>query len=146
MQNSMVLPIDILPPEDKDIPFIRDSWLKSYRDSEWVAGIPSDIFYRSHGAIVGELLYNSIIKTARWSKDHNQIYGWIAAEKYKDALVIHYVYVKSAFRKMGIGRTLFFSLEDIKTQDLLCTHRTWTHKWLSKKINIKYNPYLLMGG
>lgn len=140
----MELPVDIARATVDNLNFIRDSWLKSYRDSAWVAGIPSAVFYPFHGIKVDMLLNESDVRIAHYRKDPNQVYGWIAARVYDTELIVHYIYVKSTFRKFGIGRDLLSSVcEGYLDKKITATHRTWSNVWLDSKLKIEYNPYLI---
>jgi hypothetical protein len=41
-------PILLRPVAVEDLNFIYSSWLKSYRDSVTVRGVPNDLFYKAH--------------------------------------------------------------------------------------------------
>lgn len=146
MQDSTTtLPIDIIRATQNDVHLIRDSWLKSYRSSVWVSGIPSEIYYPVHGNKVDALLSQSQVLIARYQKDPDQVYGWIAGRQYLEHLIVHYCYVKSTFRKLGIGRQLLNKLIHYAPlyEKIIATHRTWSHAWLDSQLSIEYNPYLI---
>lgn len=136
------------PANTEDLAFIFSTWLKGYRyNSPAVMHIPTDTFYRQHHAVVAALLQRSTVIVACLPEDENVIIGFAVVEATTPAC-IHWVYVKSAWRRMGAATALLAHL-DVNacvhshwTEALLeppPTRRNWTHvKWPL----LKYDPYL----
>lgn len=141
--NSRTLPVEIRMADDNASHLIRDSWLKSFRKSSWTQGIPNEIFYPRYGERVDKLIKSSITMVAFWEQDHDQFYGWMTGSRFKSGLIIHYCYVKSAFRKLGMGRALLESFAWKDNEKIIGTHHTWAHQWLDCKYVIEYNPYII---
>jgi hypothetical protein len=56
--------------------------------------------------------------------------------------ILHYVFVKEGFRKLGIAKDLVIQ-SDLK-DDCKCTHKTeWVYKILRKYPDITYDPFIL---
>lgn len=108
-----------------DYGFVKDSWWRSYRDSRKGDGVnPSLRWVRVRDFENGmDRLIDRLILSADFAvccKDINldKIYGWGCASNG----VLHYVYVKEPFRRIGIGREIVAAL-GLKPP-LVATH--WT--------------------
>ena len=86
--------------KDDDLNFILNSWLKSNRHN--YSHIDNDTYYRQYKNHVVELLQNSVTLIACSEEDPDHIYGYITFE---DG-IMHYLYIKYTFRKMGMGTEL----------------------------------------
>lgn len=135
--------------DSSDHPFVYSSFLKSYRDSPMVRGVPNTIYFsKQHDLIERFLTRASALPIVACSaKDPTQIYGYILGERTANGLVVHWVYVKQPFRSMGIAAGLFDKLtaqaDDIEA--IYYTHRVKTVEGLLKnRSHVTFNPYLLM--
>lgn len=68
----------------------------------------------------------------------NEVVGWVCRE-YADPRVTHFVYVKHAYRRLGIASTLIAGTR-------WHSHQTQGGDKLFKKRGSLYNPYLLTIG
>lgn len=153
--------IMVREPTGVDVDFITSSWLKSFRESGFMVNtVPNRVYFNQHHKILEKIIPRSRILVACNSMDPDQIFGWICAEIMDRHLVIHYIYVKDAFRQMGIASRLvrlLYDTQDVVKDLLLTTHQTWKSKvliqgrreWslkpLSEKhgLQVLYNPYML---
>lgn len=147
-------PAAVRPACEQDHSFIYHSWLKSYRAS-WAKGsnpvrsINKEIYYANQKEIVRYLLENSMIIVAHNPSDIHQIFGYIVAQPTNQHIgVIHYCFVKQAFRNLGIGTLLYreaqAATEHNTSYPMACTHATGLfHQVLSRRYDIMYNPYLI---
>lgn len=128
-----------------DIPFVTNSWLKSYRDAFAVAGIPNRLYYYYHHKVLEHLLPRSVVVVACSEDDSDQILGWIAAEMLENqVLVIHYCYVKSTFRGLGIASMLVDTLLKSEAPSaVMYTHRTKSSSAIERTKEWVYHPYLV---
>lgn len=122
-----------------DNPFIFSSWLKSYKI--FAKGITRQVYFREHHRLIEGLLKNAETYVAVNAKDDNQIYGWICMDGSQPCKILHFIYVKSSFRNMGIGKTMF---ELIGDDDFFYTHETLNMGIFSEK-GI-FSPYLAFWG
>lgn len=99
----MSLPITIRRAHSGDLAFIYNSWLRSFKGSR-DKHVDADTYFEGHHELIGDLLdsTNTTVLIARPVDDADTILGWCV--KTNDTL--HYVYVKEAFRRMGIARAL----------------------------------------
>jgi GNAT superfamily N-acetyltransferase len=147
-------------PNVKDIDFITNSWLESFRDGYFVSTVPNRVYYNQHHKIMEKLLPRSVVLVACNEKDPDHLYGWICAEVMDQHLILHYVYVKDSLRRFGIAKKLIqYLMKNLPVaQDrLVTTHQTQKSKTLIKGwkswdlkpakerygIEFLYNPYLL---
>lgn len=157
------LPLQIRYAGKDDVAFITNSWLKSYRESHSVDSIPNRVYYWYHHKILEQLLARSAVVVLCNEEDPDQILAWACVEKLVDkVLVIHYLYVKHAFRKQGLARRLMgFLFDKEKPSAMFVTH--WTRAAAGIEYHFKrqlkvetfhlpseqgplpvvYNPYLL---
>lgn len=114
------------PAVPEDLNFIRNSWLKSYRKAH-VASRMTDTLYFAlwkyavvSPAIVRAVKGEVILLVACNADIPDQIFGWAATEPREDLL--HYVYVKHPFRRLGLCRQML-ALLGINHD----ARATWTH-------------------
>src|SRR4051812_3597276 len=85
---------------NEDIPFIFSSWLKCFRDTGLMnRGVPNTIYFQNHHKILQKIAQRAKIYVACNASDVSQIYGWIAGEYIEGTFVLHFIYIKHAFRK-----------------------------------------------
>jgi hypothetical protein len=149
---TTALPILMRRARSGDIPFITNSWLKSFRDAPYVTSCPNNVYFGSQHRLIEQLIPRSVVLVACNEDDPDQILGWIAAEvlalnaedeSQGKGLVIHYCYVKRTFRQVGLARRLWATL--VTTEEpvvTMYTHRTMACKRLGlTQRGIVYNPY-----
>lgn len=127
----------------EDEPFIYSAWLKSVRNESPVyVNVPDRVFYVAHHAVIERLLPSSTVALACLRDDPSVLIGFAVAATKRDG--IHFIYVKSAFRRMGIAKALIENLS-LNIDKCFCTH--WTN-FLSQTQRAKwpglvYDPYFL---
>ena len=124
--------------------FIFDSWLKSYKFmSQFAKNIPSETYYPSHRQIITGIIARPTTEVliAHPEDDADVILGYMVKERVS-VHVIHYVFIKEGFRRMGIAKRLMEHGEIAPS--FTFTHWTYAMNALVFKIpQIKYNPYLI---
>ena len=134
--------IRLMVPSDKN--FIYRSWLQSYKhDSPMTVFIGRDFFFKIQQKIVDTIFSRDDTKTiiACDENDEEIIFGFLVYQP----KIIHYVYVKEPFRKLGIATTLLKELGNV--ENFQGSHFTYKYYdlWDTGKISIDYNPRLLQG-
>lgn len=133
------LPIAVRLARAADLAFIRNSWLRNYHEHGHLSHVPNGVFFSDdgHWGVVDRCLTGPrVVLVAHPEGDEDTILGWTCAE----LDVLHYVYVKAPFRRLGIARTLLGRYKPLTT----CTH--WTpviREWASRGRAYTFNPYLL---
>lgn len=108
---------------ETDENFVYDSWGNSYRDACIAAWGPMDkaVYYKRLGRRIAALLIRGAeLKLAVDPADPLLFLGWICAEP----PLLHYVYVKRAYRGQGIALSLLAACGLASERTLLCT--SWT--------------------
>lgn len=127
----------------KDIPFIYETWLKSYRlDSSLGRLTRSSIFFENYRTVVDKILQDSNTDIACLREDEDIILGYLVSED----KILHYSFVKEAFRKIGIAKSLVLHREVdgiLKHKDFKITHETFHVERIVDKYELEFNPYLL---
>jgi len=125
-----------------DEAFVYNAWMKSYKDSPWGKPLINDIFYNNHKEIIKKLLTSSDTLLAVNPQDPDQIYGFAVLERSPKVSLIHYVYIKYNFRKLGLARKLVEAIEPDTSKLKFVTHVPRDIAIL-KKFNLIFNPYIL---
>lgn len=100
--------VTLRPMRANDEPYVYSNWLNSYRQSKRAREFPNDVYFAGQKRLVEITLAHSITKMACASDDESLIYGFICCA----TGVLHYVYVKHAFRGFGIARLMLGELTD----------------------------------
>jgi GNAT superfamily N-acetyltransferase len=141
------------PAVGSDIPYIKNSWLESYRNGDGVRGIPNTFYYHYEELLLRKTIprcsnSNGLVIAYEHSHDMEyidtieaDILGWICAEALETGLLVHYCYVRGFdsrrnkkiagktrdYRRQGIASAL---LEHVRTslntihQPVYYTYRT----------------------
>lgn len=127
------------PGLQEDWPFIFATWLRCYRySSAFAQHIPEPVFFRYHHAAIQRILDRGAqIRVAHLVDDSSVILGYLVTEPG----VIHFAYVKKAFRRHGIATDLFRGL-DVNAHVFTHWTRDWNHM-LKRWPEATYCPYLL---
>ena len=128
---------------DDDLPFIFNSWLKSYRFSHFGEKITNTIYFEDQHKVIDKILKTSEVYVACNIEDPSQLYGYIAVGEEEGVFVLHFIYVKHTFRNMGIGKTLLDAVGHDSSNASVYTHHTKVAEKLSSKYNFVFHPYLL---
>ena len=129
-----------------DSGFIYSTWLKSYRQTQFAYNMSNDTFFHHHKQIIEKTLSNpnTEVTLVCDQADHDHIYGYSVVEKYGKANIIHYVYMKHAYRKLGLTKDLLQTqIPNFVTDLTFVTHESRHHKLFKVKFNLEYNPYIL---
>jgi len=148
--------IVIRAPGPGDVAFIFSSWLKSYRSSPWALPMHNNTYYKFHHALIEDLMKNSDIYLACSKANPTDIYGYSVGQYIDGVFTLHFVYVKQAFRKLGICNLLLQCFErskDSNDEEFVGCYTHHTHMAdkltgepsikLAQKYNLMYNPYML---
>lgn len=137
---------------NKDIGFIFDTWLNSYRyDSIFGKSIRNAVFFPNYRKIIHLILSSSESKIGVCCliEDESIILGYQVINLKKDYITIHYMFTKEAFRLIGLQKNIFKYLTGHDSFEKIneVSHQTRTIKPLLKRFtNIIYNPFKLYKG
>ena len=129
--------IELRPLGDAEKNFVINSWLRSLRaHSSHFAAVPAEIYYEAHAQSIKNCIAENNCLVATPRNEPEIIIGYLVWEdrgpKY---VVLHYCYVKSNFRKMGLASILV----DMVAQGRTCYVTHYTNKILLK--DLRFNPY-----
>ena len=140
--------LKIRPSEQSDYSFLIAAWLNNYRrESYFAARITDKVFFHHHHDIVERLLARSRVLVACVPDDPNEIIGYIVWEPG----ILHWTYVKKAFRKLGVGAALLKATDlpdDLAGVSITHPTKLWfTTKQNGNGLEAKFpaaihNPYL----
>jgi GNAT superfamily N-acetyltransferase len=122
-------------PDDRNL--ILSSWLRENTPDPRVDG---DVYFREQESKIKRWLLSltfnrfRVLRVACAPDYPAQVFGWIAAELLRDSPVLHFVFVKGAFRGQGLAKEL---MEGIKP--VLHTHEGRGLKRL--KLASKFDPF-----
>jgi len=130
--------------DPSDLAFIFNSWLKSYRDSSFGKSISNPMYFRQHHHVIDKLIGRTEIILAVNQDDPKQIYGYVCMERRGPIPILHYLYVKQPYRKLGIARQLFALLPD---DPFIYTHESpVVSKFSQKGVYSPYQMFYKFGG
>ena len=130
-------------PEDRN--FILATWLRgAYYGDSWYSLIPKNIFMEQYHNILQNFLARPgvVIKVACLKEDPEVILGYSVSRQIKngeaDISILDWIFVKSAWRKIGIGKML------TPTKLNAVTHVTKTGLSIMKQKlpNVIFNPFI----
>ena len=124
-----------------DKEFITSTWLRSNRDNSKIAkSIPKSVYFTETDKLINKILDESRIIVACNPKDPAHIFGYLVYQPLDNDTVIHYLYVKKAFRGYGIAKAMF--AEFTPTQKVFYTHEPKNLDLLIRYQTAIFNPFL----
>ena len=129
--------------EKGDLSFIYDTWLQSSRyDGNIGRSCRNSVFFEGQKLVIDRLLMQSKTVIACADKNRELIYGYAVGETETEEQMLHYVYVKEAYRRFGIASKLCKNLFSDK-KNLYYTHKTRNAEPFFNKMGWDYNPFPL---
>lgn len=127
---------------EADQAFVYSTWLRNYKYSSYFAKrIKPAIFFAGQHKVIDHLLAKPSTKVvvACDRNDADTIMGYLAFEPG----VVHFVFVKDAYRKLGVATALFAS-QRIDVNQAKFTHWCFPVDELIRKFpDMTYDPYCL---
>lgn len=117
-----------------DMRFVSASWFESY----WKAtardlGVPFGAYKPGQDALIRRLTAAGDVLVAYLISVPDEILGYSVIENE----TLHYVYVKSVYRRQGIATGL------IQHRAARYSHKTRGAKWIAASLGLTYDPYTL---
>lgn len=95
---------------DQEMPFVLDTWARSFRKAPRNRRMPTKAFHAWNRPRMQKALRNAHVLVARDPDNQTFIYGWIAvefrADQAGDLFVTHYCYVRQPFQRQGVATRL----------------------------------------
>ena len=125
MPNELDI-VGIREAEVRDRAFVMDSWLRSFRLSHFAGPIAMKRYRDVYSEEIADLVMRPkcSVTVAYNSDAPDQLFGFLCFEDGYRYPLIHYIYIKAAFRRRGVG-TLLTKDAGIKlNRRFLYTYRT----------------------
>ena len=137
----MNAPVETRPARDTDLPFVIQTWLRSNRRGPFGSGLTEREYYDTHDPLVRRLLKEETTVIAHPPDSDDEIMGYVC---FGDK-AIHFIYVKSLYRRLGVGWELLDATGRKRDEVIPVTTAPphFISKWLEDKVRISNNPYLL---
>ena len=135
-QPESEIEIRLLQPDD--LPFVFNSWLKSFRSSTFAQAIDDKVYFSQQHKLIEHLLTKSVTLIATPKGAPTTILAYLVFEP--DSKVIHYAFTKFHFRRVGLGRELL-NKAHLDLNECRFTHLTKNPWMASKFIGLSYDPY-----
>lgn len=119
-----------------------NSFLKRYRDAISVRLVTDRVYYEFQHGVIERILSQPDVKViiAADPEDTNHIYGYCIGEAIApEWMMLHFVYVKLAFRRFGLATTMLKVLSEKYTK-ISYSHSTALVKYLDKNNQAAYVP------
>lgn len=137
------LPIRLRTANPEDVSFIFNSWLKSYRTSEMCKPMTNEVYFAEQHRLIENLVTSCKVIIACNEQDPKHLYGWICAGDTDGIFTLHYIYIKQAFRKMGLAKMLLEICGHDGSTMGIYTHHTLPMKFWAGRYILLYQPYVL---
>lgn len=135
------------PPNEQDVSFIFNSWLKSARSAPALIDIPNGPYYKYlHTGIESVLRSDNariVVACSPKEGDEGVIFGYGVAELDDKSLILHFIYTKHTFRNFGIGKDIEIELKKTPHENVTYSCQSKLAKTLLKTRDYTYNPFSL---
>jgi hypothetical protein len=139
------LPIEIRPAYNIEHNFIYNSWIKSGFRSRALGIIAKELYTLNQHDVITHLLGRCNVLVAQELNKPESLYGYIVYQWLDGVFVLHYAYTKEMFRKLGVLSNLLNAANFHPQQSAgFYTHTTKAAFEVEPKLNLIYNPYLLI--
>lgn len=140
--NELKSQVQLRNATEADVPFIFNSWLKSYRSSNSVKNVSNPVYFEFHHKAIEKLLQRCSVQVLCSPDDASQVFGYLVCEQVEQVPVLHYAYVKYAFRGMGLCKLLMQNAGLDKQVGGFYTHETSAAVKMFSGSKFIFNPYL----
>lgn len=135
-----VAPFVLRPAESGDTALVLDSWMRSYWRGGNAPKVRSEVFYAGHRGVIEELLKRCAVVACVNPDEPSQVFGWCCSERNGRVAVVHYLFVKRNFERLGFGTALVAAARG-DCQWLQHSHRTQDGTRFMEKLGSTWNPY-----
>jgi len=130
--------------KESDENFLFSSYLKSFRCSSDNLRMSNDIYYYNFKKLINKLIEKSKVVILCDDEDDDLVYGYCIYDSFEEILILHYVYIRYTFRKLGLARYLYETLKE-GHEAVVSSHANKVFDDLrgsEKYRRIGYNPFL----
>jgi len=124
---------------------IMASWLNTMRQTDTFRQLSNTVYFKHQKDLIIKLLtkYGALIVCVESQPD--EIAGWFCGyrDKHTKKLIVHFIYVKSLYHKLGLAKALLHSTGHTKGQELIATAIVEPYNRLVLRgHNVTNNPFL----
>lgn len=116
---------------ENDLSFIFSSWLKSYRNTQ--KHVDSGVYFSGQHKLIELILQKSHAVIICPEDDQETILGYMVYS----GNTLHWIYVKSVFRNLGMAKTLLTLIPFVQQY----SHFTAAVYFLFPDKTVQFNPY-----
>jgi ribosomal protein S18 acetylase RimI-like enzyme len=132
-----------------DLAFCIHAWAQESEQAPAATGVPHQVFAPYQRRLIARVLQGASTTIACSPEASDHAYGFVASgPDYRGHPVVHWVYVKSTFRDMGLGRALLeHALQGrIGGWVTFASQRSLSRRAESslRRYGLTYNPFLLI--
>jgi len=139
-----------IEPDERALSLVLDSWCKTvsaeppwdYSCTPHTPPLPPTLLIYEHDTLLKKIICNSTITLACDPDDPDTVWGYVCRSTDND--ILHFIYVKSAFRGFGIGGCLMRAAE--LPSNVTISHRTKSLFIAFPGIRFHWNPYRMIYG
>lgn len=102
----------VRPATADDIPFVFDSWLNSWRTSKWAGVVRNCDYYSTTRSVIEDLIARGAVLLV--ADAGPTLLGWVCAEEKDGRAVLHYLYTKDAYLRLGVEERLLDAVPGVK--------------------------------
>lgn len=134
MVNTTSESIVVRPALDEDMNFVAASWFESFwKGAVRDTGMPFETYKAGQDALIRKLTSSCKVIVVAAAVAPDEIVGYVV----RDGDLLHYLYVKSAYRRLGIGSELASGCKRF-------THLTRAGNRVARSVGMSYDPYALL--
>jgi len=129
-----------------DHAFVKRRWAGEMRHAPWSRSVPPPVYWGSQYKTIEALLAQSTAILAVDPADTNHLYGVIVCQRGQKS-ILHWLFVKSEYRKLGLARELLAAGLGDKRPIYLTQVTSFIaeHPQLCEKHGIVSSPFILLG-
>ena len=136
-------------PDERALGFVADAWCKTvaaeppfdFSTPHATPPLPPSLLIYEHDTLLKKIISTSTLTLACDPDDEDTVWGFVCSA----GDLLHFIYVKSAFRGFGIGGCLFRAA-GLPDGNIVISHRTKSLFMAFPKSRFLWNPYRMFYG
>lgn len=136
---------NLRPAEGGDVNFILNSWLRRYREAISARLVTDAVYYATQHKVIRAILAQPELRVlvACSPDDSSHIFGYAVGSDFSAYIpglfIVHFVYVKAAFRRFGVAKALCADLIGDRVA-VHYSHRTHLLPFIDRENKWVFNP------
>lgn len=132
------------PGDSVDEPLVRSAWIASALSGYAYRGMPRGKAESSLRECIDQALERSVTLVVADKARPEHAIGWSVSEHVDDdTTIVHYVYVKQAWRRKGVGSALARAMGLLDTKRVTYSHANTTSVRIGPQRGWQYDPFTL---